>query len=124
MESKIFIDINYASRAPQIVIRQKDSEDPRDKLIAMLLGEGMPGVSDGYCRIERYSDQQGTCVAVITAISPIDMIKHIPTIAELAHKNAACDMSGVPDTYRSIIEDEYQKLKDRRMMNSLATCER
>ena len=85
MESKIFIDINYASRSPQIVIRQKDSEDPRDRLVGMLLGEAMPGVADGFCHIERYSEQPGTYVAIITPVGPVDMVKYIPQIAEFNH---------------------------------------
>ena len=113
MESKIFIDINYSTRSPQITIRQRDSEDTRDKLVAMLVGEAMPGVSDGYCRIERYSDQPGTSVAIITPVHPVDMIKHILTIAKLAHDNAAVDTSGVPDAYRAIIESEYKRLQAR-----------
>lgn len=107
MESKIMIDINYASRDPQIVIHQKESDDPRDKLVSMLTGHAMPGVRDGYCRIERYP---GTEMIVITPLHPVDAIKHIPTIAKFAEENAACDTSEVPARLREIIDSEYKRL--------------
>lgn len=110
MESKIFIDINYASRSPQIVIRQKDSEDPRDKITSMFINESMPGVRDGYCRIERYADDPATYVAIITPVHPVDMINHIQTIAKFAHENAAVDTSKVPEQYRQIIKEEFERL--------------
>lgn len=87
------IDINYSSREPQIVIHQKESDDPRDKLISMFIGEAMPGVRDGYCRIERYP---GTEMIVITPLHPVDAIRHIPAIANYAEENASCDTSQVP----------------------------
>lgn len=112
MESKIFIDINYASRLPQIVINYRMSEDPRDKLVAMLTGEAMPGVRDGYCRIERYPGPAPIDeIAVITPVHPVELIKYIPLIAELAEGNASCDTSKVPEIYRGIIEGEYRRLK-------------
>jgi hypothetical protein len=106
MESKIMIDINYASREPQIVISQNDSDDPRDKLVSMFTGQAMPGVSDGYCRIERYPEGNGTKV-VITPVHPVDMIKHIPTIAKFAEENAPSDVSA---ELRKIIEGEYARI--------------
>lgn len=111
MESKILIDINYASREPQIVISQNDSDDPRDKLVSMFTGQAMPGVRDGYCRIERYSEGNGTKV-VITPVHPVDFIKHIPIIAKFAEENASCDTSGVPVELRKIIDAEYHRLRD------------
>lgn len=110
MESKILIDINYASREPQIVIQQGESDDPRDKLVSMFTGHAMPGVREGYCRIERYPEMHGTKV-VITPVHPVDLIKHIPTISKFAEENAACDTSGVPVELRKIIEEEYRRLK-------------
>jgi hypothetical protein len=107
MESKILIDINYASREPQIVIHVKESDDPRDKLISMFTGQAMPGVRDGYCRIERYPNQD---MVVITPVHPVDLIKHIPTIAKFAEENAASDTSSVPDKLREIIAGEYDRL--------------
>lgn len=113
MESKILIDVNYASKMPQIAIHHvEESEDPRDKLIAMLLGESMPGTSDGYCRIERYPGKKGNAwVSIITPIHPVDMINHIPTIAQFAEENAACDTSGVPAKLKQIIEQEHMRIK-------------
>ena len=105
MESKILIDINYASREPQIVISQSDSDDPRDKLVSMFAGQAMPGVRDGYCKIERYAEGNGTKI-VITPVHPVDLIKHIPTIAKFAEENAASDTSSVPAELKKIIEGE------------------
>lgn len=112
MESKIFIDINYASRDPQIVIHSKESDDPRDKLVSMLTGHSMPGVRDGYCRIERYpgTAKEGVEIAVITPVHPVDLIKHIPQIAELAESNKAHDTSEVPGILRRVIKSEYERL--------------
>jgi hypothetical protein len=110
MESKIMIDINYASRDPQIVIHQKDSDDPRDKLVSMFTGHSMPGVRDGYCRIERMPNDNGGTEVVITPIWPTDLIKHIPLIAKFAHENPASDTAGVPSEYRKIIEGEYARI--------------
>lgn len=121
MESKIFIDINYSSRDPQIVIHSKESDDPRDKLVSMLTGHSMPGVRDGYCRIERYPGpaKEGVDIAVITPVHPIELIKHIPEIARLALNNASCDTSKVPETYREIIEGECRRLN----INGVAPAE-
>lgn len=95
MESKIFIDINYASRDPQIVIqRGHDSDDPRDKLITMLVGQAMPGVRDGYCRIERSERNEKVEIAIITPLDPGEAIKHIPAIKEFALSSAVCDTAG------------------------------
>lgn len=110
MESKILIDINYASHDPQIVIKQQDSDDPRDKLISMFTGQSMPGVRDGYCRIERMPNVTGGSEVIITPVHPLDMIDHIPTIAKLAEENATCDTSRVPARYREIIKKEYQRI--------------
>lgn len=110
MESKIMIDINYASRSPQIVIRYKDSDDPRDKLVSMLTGEAMPGVRDGYCRIERYPGPNEE-IAVITPIHPVEAIKHIPTIALLAESNGSIDTTQVSVEYRRIIESECKRIR-------------
>lgn len=111
MESKILIDINYASRSPQILIKHKDSEDPRDKLISMFTGESMPGVSDGYCRIERYPKVDGEDSTVITPIHPVDMIKHLSAIVQLAHDNPVVDTAGVKERYMSFVEAEYIRLR-------------
>src|ERR1700677_694150 len=108
MESNIMIDINYASRDPQIIILQKDSNDPRDKLVSMFTGHSMPGVRDGYCQIERYAGDEKV---VITPVHPVDLINHIPTIAKFAEENVSCDTSGVPEKYRKIIEAEYERLR-------------
>lgn len=106
------IDINYASRDPQIVIHQSDGDDPRDKLISMFTGEAMPGVRDGYCRIERYpNDEKTGTVVVITPIHPVEMIKHIPLIIQYASENAASDTAAVPETLLAIIEAEHKRLK-------------
>lgn len=110
MESKIFIDVNYATRSPQITMNQKDSDDPRDKLIAMLLGEAMPGVRDGYCRIERYSDQNGVVVAVITPVGPIEMLKYIPDIIRQAEENACIDKADVPKILLALFESHRDRL--------------
>ena len=110
MESKIFIDINYASRLPQIVIHHKESDDPRDKLISMLTGDAMPGVRDGYCRIERYPVKGELEISVITPVHPVELVNHIPMIAKAAEDNLAYDTSGMSETYRSIIESECQRL--------------
>lgn len=104
------IDISYASREPQILIKQQDSDDPRDKLISMLSGQAMPGVRDGYCKIERVPSVTGGSEVVITPIHPIDMIAHIPAIAIAAEMNPACDTSGVPKHYREIIEREWRRV--------------
>lgn len=111
MESKIMIDINYASRDPQIVIHFKESDDPRDKLVSMLTGHAMPGVRDGYCRIERYPGPKDAEIAVITPVHPTALIQHIPMIVNAAENNATCDTSGVAETYRSIIESESHRLR-------------
>lgn len=103
MESKIMIDINYASREPQIVINEKSSDDPRDKLVSMFTGHAMPGVRDGYCRIERYPSSDGTTQIVITPLHPLDAIGHIPIIAQLAKENATCDTSSVANRIQKII---------------------
>lgn len=110
MESKIFIDIHYASRSPQITIIQKDSDDPRDKLIAMLLGEAMPGIKDGYCQIERYSELNGNTVAVITPINPIDMLKHLSAIIAHAEENACIDKVNVPEILLAFFETHRHRL--------------
>ena len=107
MESKILIDINYSSRDPQIVITQKDSDDPRDKLISMFTGHSMPGVRDGYCRIERMPSDG---VVIITPVHPVDMIKHIPLIAEFAEENATCDTSEMPKKYLEILKSELDRV--------------
>jgi hypothetical protein len=111
MESKIMIDINYASRDPQIVIQQKESDDPRDKLVSMFTGHSMPGVRDGYCRIERYPEINGDAKVVITPVHPVELINHIPLIAKFAEENAASDTSEVPKRYRKIIKGESDRLK-------------
>lgn len=69
----------------------------------------MPGVRDGYCRIERYADDLDTYVAVITPVGPVHMIDHIPTIAKLAEENAAVDTSKVPERYRKVLESEISR---------------
>jgi len=118
MESKIFIDINYASRTPQIVVhRGGESDDPRDKLIDMLLGEAMPGVSAGYCLIERYAERDGKTVSVITPVHPTEMISHIPLIAQYAHENKAVDTAKVPKRYEEIITAEYDKIHTPKVAN-------
>ena len=105
------IDINYASRDPQIVIQQKESDDPRDKLISMFTGQSMPGVRDGYCRIERYAEVNGEVKVVITPVHPVELINHIPLIAKFAEENAACDTSGVAERYLKIIQQEGARIK-------------
>jgi len=113
MESKIMISIDYASRQPQVRILYKDSDDPRDTLVSMFIGQSMPGVSDGYCRIERYAGQEGDArIIVITPIHPTEMINHIPAIAKYAHENAASDTSEIPQRYRKILEQEYNRLSE------------
>lgn len=107
MESKIFIDINYSSREPQIVIHAKDSDDPRDKLVSMLTGQAMPGIRDGFCRIERYANEG---MIVITPVSPVDMIKFIPQIAETAETCKVIDTSDVPQQYREILQSELARV--------------
>lgn len=107
------IDINSASRNPQIVIRQKESDDPRDKLVSMFTGHSMPGVRDGFCRIERYPESNGETVIVITPVHPIDMIREIPTIAELAEENNSIDTKDVIENYRKIIAAEVERLKTK-----------
>lgn len=110
----MMIDINYASRDPQIVIRQKESEDPRDKLVSMFTGHSMPGVRDGYCRIERYPDEtNGEMKVVITPIHPIDMIGHILYIAKLALENNSLNTAVVLDQYEKIIAGEFERLKTK-----------
>lgn len=104
------IDINYASRDPQIVIRQKESDDPRDKLVSMFTGQSMPGVRDGYCKIERFAETNGETNVTITPVHPVDLIKHIPTIALLAESNGSIDTRAVPETYRGIIETECRRI--------------
>jgi hypothetical protein len=110
MESKILIDINYASREPQIVIHQKDSDDPRDKLVSMFTGGSMPGVRDGYCRIERYPEMNGDAKVVITPVHPEELVNHIPTIAKLAEENNSYNTAEVFGKYLRIIENEYERL--------------
>lgn len=105
MESKIMIDINYASREPQIVINEKSSDDPRDKLVAMFTGQAMPGVRDGYCRIERYPNSDGSTQIVITPLHPLDAIGHIPLIAQFAKENATCDTSSVAHRIQKMISE-------------------
>lgn len=70
----------------------------------------MPGVRDGYCRIERFPGVKDTEISVITPVHPVDMISHIPAIAELAQDNGAIDTSKAPGAYRTIIEGEYNRL--------------
>lgn len=95
MESKILIDINYSTREPQILIRHiADSEDPRDKLISMLTGQAMPGVNDGYCRIERCPSSGNAVTILITPLDPGEAIKHIPMIKQNARQNACIDTNG------------------------------
>lgn len=112
MESKIMININYASRDPEVKILYKDSDDPRDVLVSMLTGHAMPGVNDGYCRIERYAgNNEAAQTIIITPVNPVDMIKHIPIIAQYAHENAAVDTAKVSEQYRAIIKAEYERLR-------------
>jgi len=115
MESKIFVDIDYATRDPRIKIYYKDSEDCRDKLISMITGQSMPGSSDGFCRIERYPNSSATdhgCdgVIVITPVGPVEMIGFITQIRDYAFDNFCIDTSGGRETYKKIIESEYKKL--------------
>lgn len=98
MESKLLIDINYASRDPQIVIQYKESSDPRDKLLAMLSGQAMPGVLDGYCTIERFATENGFEAVIITPLHPGDTIKRIPLIKKLALENLCVDTDGYKET--------------------------
>ena len=95
---------------PQVKIQYKSSDDPRDTLIAMLTGESMPGVRDGYCRIERYPGENGFETAVITPIDPVEMVKHIPLIGEYAFNSPVRDTAEVPSRYFKIIEGEYKRL--------------
>lgn len=97
MESKILIDINYASREPQVIIQHKESDDPRDKLIAMFAGQAMPGVRDGYCRIERSHSAKDTDFITITPLDPIEAVKHVKAIKRLALENACIDTAGVKE---------------------------
>jgi len=119
MESKIMIDINYASREPQIVINEKSSDDPRDKLVSMFTGQAMPGVRDGYCRIERYPSSDGTTQIVITPLHPLDAIGHIPIIAQFAKENATCDTSSVANRIQKIIGELTSNSKN--IINELAS---
>lgn len=109
MESKIVIDINYASRSPQIIIHKKESDDARDKLLAMFTGDSMPGVRDGYCRIERYTEGLYE-VVTITPVHPTEMIKHIPGIAKLAEENVFSDTSDVLSQYVEILKKELDRV--------------
>lgn len=98
MESKILIDINYSTREPQILIHHvQRSDDPRDKLITMLVGQAMPGVRDGYCRIERSQANDKFEVVVITPLDPGEAVKHIPLIKEQAIQNECTDTGGVKE---------------------------
>lgn len=99
MESKILIDISYSTREPQILINHVDSDDPRDKLISMFTGQAMPGVRDGYCRIERsHTGTAGERIAIMP-LDPLEVVKHIPTIKQNALENAVIDKSGIKDIF-------------------------
>lgn len=110
MESKILIDINYSSRDPQILIQYKESEDPRDKLIAMLTGHAMPGVQDGYCRIERSHSHGGTDFIVITPLSPEDALKHIPSIKRFALESNVVDKATAFKAWEGQIVDSMNEM--------------
>lgn len=105
MESKIFIDINYASREPQIAIIPVDTDDPRDKLVSMFTGHAMPGVKDGFCRIERVDGR-----IIITPIHPLDILKYIPIMRDLAELNPAIDTSGMREFYLEILQSELGRI--------------
>lgn len=95
MESKILIDISYSTREPMIVIQHTFSDDPRDKLINMLIGQAMPGAQNGYCRITRTHSDKGAEYIEIVPLDPIDVIRHIPQIVELAISNSCIDTTEI-----------------------------
>jgi len=111
MESKLFIDINSATRTPQIKILRKHSDDSRDTLVGIFAGQAMPGTNDGFCRIERYPGrEQEAEIIMITPVSPVEMVKCIRDIRELMEKNIYTDTPDALETYKKIIESEYKKL--------------
>lgn len=92
MLSKVLIDINV-HRQEHISVRWANSDDPRDKLVAMFLQaacpEGLPEntVLDGYCRISILGKTgEGGIVAEIVPIHPLEMPKHIDIIKDNADK--------------------------------------
>lgn len=105
MESKILIDVCYSTRQPQILIQSKQSDDPRDKLVSMFTGEAMPGVRDGYCRIERTHSNHDIDHIQITPLDPIEAVKHIKAIVRLALENNAIDTTGVRELISKILKD-------------------
>jgi hypothetical protein len=115
MESNILIDINYATRDPQIVLKYRDSDDPRDKLISMFAGQAMPGVRDGYCRIERSHSQKDIDFIVITPLDPGEAIKHIAAIKKFAINSACINTTG----FKERIERDELEAVDSRLQEIL-----
>lgn len=110
MESKILIDVSYSTRQPQILIQHKYSDDPRDKLVAMFTGEAMPGVRDGYCRIERTHSNHDIDHIQITPLDPIEAVKHIKAIVRLALENNAIDTSDVRELITNVFKEAMTQL--------------
>ena len=57
----------------------------------MLAGQAMPGVRDGYCRIERSHSDKDIDYIVITPLDPGAVLKNIPSMVRLALDNKVID---------------------------------
>lgn len=119
MESNILIDISYSTREPQIVIKCRESDDPRDKLITMFAGQAMPGVRDGYCRIERSHSQKDVDFIVIVPLDPGEAVKHIPSIRDGALSNAAICRDGFKERIEKDLLHEVNPLFARTQQKGL-----
>jgi hypothetical protein len=88
MESKISIDVDYEMN-PAITIKFKSTEDVRDRLVGLFLQKAIPKdvTFDGFARISRLNSlDDGTLLAEIIPIHPMDAPKHIDRIRENAGK--------------------------------------
>jgi hypothetical protein len=83
MFSKIFIDLN-THKDVHIRLTRNDSDDVRDKMVAMFIQEAAPAITtDGFCMI-RSVDPENQKVYEIVPIHPLDMPRFIGLIFENA----------------------------------------
>lgn len=99
MESKIMIDIDYETK-PVVSIRQKNTEDVRDRLVALFVQTAAPNgyCYDGYARVSRLQvEDDGIQRAEITPIHPMEMVKHFEMIRDNAKKFSTFEISAAPE---------------------------
>src|ERR1700734_4116859 len=88
MESKIQIDVDYEMN-PSITLKHKTTDDVRDRLVALFIQKAVPKDMsyEGFARVSRlHMDDDGTLLAEVIPIHPIDMPKWIDRIRENAAK--------------------------------------